>query len=80
MIRKLCCSRFSLHKLDPIQKRAPARSLQLEALLYHQIFELYKVDLDNFFPEPNGATEGCSPSKVILTHFSTLTRTWAHSG
>ena len=64
--------------MDSIQKRAPARSVQLEALylealLYHQIFELDKIDFDNFLPEPNGATEGCSPSKVILTHFSTLT-------
>ena len=31
MIRKPCCSRFS-NFLDPIQKRAPARSVQLEAV------------------------------------------------
>ena len=45
MIRKPCCSRFLLHKfvhlkffLDPIQKRAPARSVQLEAAYLEALY------------------------------------------
>ena len=44
MIRKPCCSRFPLHKfvhlkfLDPIQKRAPARAVQLEAVQLEAVY------------------------------------------
>jgi hypothetical protein len=52
MIRKPCCSRFSLHKffhlsifLDPIQKRAPARSVQLKAVYTKALLQCHAIDL-----------------------------------
>ena len=52
MIKKPCCSRFSLHKfvqlkffLDPIQKSAPARSVQLEAVYPEALLALWPLQL-----------------------------------